>query len=69
MHTPMRAQRDLILDALQRGPATADELRNALRIPQPGTRVSELRKEGWPIVTIRLPNQRFSTYILADKAC
>lgn len=65
MNAPRQARQ--ILAELQQGPATVDQLRDRTGIAQPGTRVAELRKAGWPIVTIRLPDQRSSTYILADK--
>ena len=66
----MSAQRDYILAALQRGPATVDQLREQTGIGQPGTRVAELRKAGHAIATIRVGSDQPAVYVLrGDPAC
>ena len=46
-------QRDRLLDALKQGPVSTDQAKEALKIPQPGPRIWELRhRKGLRIATL-----------------
>jgi Helix-turn-helix domain len=65
-------QRQRLMDALRRGPLTIDQARSDLRIPNPGSRVYELRHSlGVNIVTLTSHKsgddggrQKVSVYVL-----
>lgn len=60
-------QAQLVLDRLQRGPATTVELQRSLPLVHVAKQIYDLREAGWDIETTRLPN-RVARYRLLGRA-
>lgn len=68
-------QRNLLLEALQRGPVSVNQARHGLGIDHPEKRVFDMRRDGFQIVTLQAhetlddgTRRRASLYVLLNPA-